>query len=289
MKEVINIYRTQKINVDSFIKNLIDSLPKDYVKNSAEIFKKYRYIQLIYGVDLDFKQITPVVCKKASDSRRIGSDKSHYFFMKLRLDDNGIYISNPYIHYKTGKASVSAVYFTGEMYYVFDINLLHLLEDLKLIQYNSIHDKIKRSIYFLGSTFLALISFALIVYGGYIFYSLVTVPSSEMFLHDIFKSIISMTLGLAIYDLSKQIFEHEVIYQSFHHSEDRQYKVLGKFLISIIIALSIETLMVVFKITLGDISNMLSAFYLLIGTTIMLIGLGYFYKTIQLSTPREPD
>ena len=113
--------------------------------------------------------------------------------------------------------------------------------------------------------------------------------SSSDFLHDIFSSIISITLGLAIYDLAKQIFEHEVMYQSFHQSEDKQYKVLGKFLVSIIIALSIESLMVVFKIALEDVSNMMSAFYLLIGTTIMFVGLGYFYKTIQNTTQKEDE
>jgi len=156
-----------------------------------------------------------------------------------------------------------------------------LLEELSLIEFNGTHDKIKRSVYFLGSTLLALVAIALIVYGGYVFFALMFTLHEANFLHDIFKSIIAITLGLAIYDLAKQIFEHEVVFQSFHHSEDKQYKVLGKFLISIIIALSIETLMVVFKIALDDYSKMISAFYLLIGTTVMFIGLGYFYKTIN--------
>ncbi|HEY9203492.1 MAG TPA: hypothetical protein VIM82_04095, partial [Sulfurimonas sp.] len=142
---------------------------------------------------------------------------------------------------------------------------------------------------FFGSTALALVSVALIGYGVFVFFILMSSLQSSDFLHDIFRSIISITLGLAIYDLAKQIFEHEVMYQSFHKSEDKQYKVLGKFLISIIIALSIETLMVVFKIALEDLSNMISAFYLLIGTTIMFVGLGYFYKTIQQSTQKEDE
>ncbi|EDZ62410.1 hypothetical protein SMGD1_0448 [Sulfurimonas gotlandica GD1] len=286
MKEVINAYRTQKINVDYFLKTFINSLPKNYIDNPLEIVKKNRFIQLMYGVDSNFKQATPIFSKKDSDSSQIGNDKSHYF-MKLQLDDDSIYISNPYIHHKTGKASLSIVQLIGSDYYVFDINLIHLLEDLKLIQYNSIHDKVKRTVYFFGSTMLAIVAIALIAYGGYIFFALLFSLSTSDFLHDIFTSIISMTLGLAIYDLAKQIFEHEVMYQSFHQTEDKQYKVLGKFLISIIIALSIETLMVVFKIALDDTSQMLNAFYLLIGTTIMLIGLGYFYKTIQESTPKD--
>ncbi|EQB35605.1 hypothetical protein M947_10005 [Sulfurimonas hongkongensis] len=286
MKEVINAYRTQKINVDSFLKTFINSLPRNYMDNSLEILKKNRFIQLMYGVDSDFKQSTPVISKKESDSSQIGNDKSHYF-IKLQLDGDDIYISNPYIHHKTGKASLSVVQYVDSIYYVFDINLIHLLEDLKLIEYNSFHDKVKRTIYFFGSTMLAFVAIALIAYGGYIFFTLLFSLSTSDFLHDIFTSIISMTLGLAIYDLAKQIFEHEVMYQSFHQTEDKQYKVLGKFLISIIIALSIETLMVVFKIALDDASKMLSAFYLLIGTTIMLVGLGWFYKTIQESTTKD--
>ncbi|MEA3315653.1 MAG: hypothetical protein U9Q30_07365, partial [Campylobacterota bacterium] len=100
-------------------------------------------------------------------------------------------------------------------------------------------------------------------------------------------SIISITLGLAIFDLAKQIFEHEVLFHSFQYPEDKQYKVLGKFLISIIIALSIETLMVVFKIALSDYKEMLSAFYLIIGTTVMIVGLAYFYKVFDNSKDKE--
>lgn len=286
MKEVINAYRKQKINVDSFLKTFVKSLPAGYINDSLKILKEHRFIQLIYGVNADFKQSTPVISKKESDSSQIGEDKTHYF-IKLQLDNDDIYISNPYIHHKTGKASISVVHYIDSTYYIFDVNLIHLLEDLKLIEYNSFHDKIKRSVYFFGSTLLALVAISLIVYGGYVFFALTFSLGKSDFLHDVFKSIISITLGLAIYDLAKQIFEHEVIYLSFHQTEDKRYKVLGKFLISIVIALSIETLMVVFKIALEDTSKMLYAFYLLIGTTIMLVGLGYFYKTIQESTPKE--
>ena len=104
-----------------------------------------------------------------------------------------------------------------------------------------------------------------------------------------FKAIISITLGLAIFDLAKQIFEHEVLFKTFHHPEDKEYKVLGKFLISILVALSIETLLVVFKIALNDYSKLVSALYLLLGTTTLLVGLGWFYKTIKESSSKEDE
>ena len=288
MREVINIYRKHKLSVDSFVKSLINSLPKDYIGEAPSILKQYRYIQLIYGVDNDFIQQTPILCRNKSDTKHIGSNKSHYF-AKLNLNEDGIYLSNPYIHYRTGKASISVVHYIDQMYYVFDINLIYLLEELKLIEYNSVHDKFKRMTYFIGSSSLAIVSLALIIYGGYVFVMLMMTLATADFLHDIFKSIISMTLGLAIFDFARQIFEHEVMFQSFHQPEDKAYKVLGKFLIAIIIALAIETLMVVFKIALDDYANMLSAFYLLVGTTMMLVGLGYFYKTIRSIGEKEQD
>lgn len=286
MREVINIYRKHKISVDSFIKSLINSLPKNYIDEASDILKQYRYVQLIYGVDKNFKQQTPIVCRRQTDTSQIGSNKSHYF-TKLNLNEDGIYISNPYIHYRTGKASISVVYHTQDMYYVFDLNLISLLEELKLIEYNSVHDKFKRFIYLLGSSFLAIVSLALILYGGYVFIALMNSLSTSDFLHDIFTSIISITLGLAIFDFARQILEHEVMFQSFHQQETKAYKILGKFLIAIIIALAIETLMVVFKITLDDYSQMLSAFYLLLGTSIMLVSLGYFYKMIKAIDKEE--
>lgn len=287
MKTVINIYRHHKVSVENFLSNLIQSIPKGYIENSVSVFKRHKYIQLMYAVDKSYCQATPIISRKESDNSHFGSDKSHYF-SKLDFNDSGIFISNPYMHYRTGKASVSVVIKEDDLLYVFDINLVILPEDLRLIEFNSTHDKFKRSVYFLGSTLLALVAIALILYGGYILLILMLTLKEADFLHDIFKSIIAITLGLAIYDLSKQIFEHEVIFQSLEHSEDKQYKVLGKFLISIIIALSIETLMVVFKIALDDYSNMLSAFYLLIGTTFMFIGLGHFYKNInEINTKDE--
>ena len=288
MREVINIYKKHKINVDNFISIVIKTLPDDYIKSSKYILDNNRYIQLLYSVDEDYKQSSPVMCRKDNDEMNLNSDKSHYF-MRLALNEDNIYISNPYIHYKTGKASLSVVKKEDDKYYIFDFDLIFLLEELKLIDYNTTYDRLKRMVYIFGSFMLGLIAVVLIGHGGYTFIAMTTDPNGFDFFETTFKAIISVTLGIAIFDLAKQIFEHEVIFHSFSHANDRQYKVLGKFLISIIIALSIETLMVVFKITLDDYKNMDSAFYLLFGTTIMFIGLAYFYKSITQSAILEED
>ncbi|MEA3492238.1 MAG: hypothetical protein U9R27_10095 [Campylobacterota bacterium] len=279
MKEIINIYKTNKTTIEEYISTVLLGLPKNTVESADSVLKKYSFMQLMYEVDKEYKQISPVVCRRDRDTIGINSDKSNYF-TRLKLNEKGLFFSNPYIHYRTGKASISVVIDSGDKYTIIDINLILLLEHLRMIEYNSVHEKFKRLIYLVGSTFLTVVSIMLIVFGGYKFTIIILGIGEIDFLQDIFKSIISITLGLAIFDLAKQIFEHEVLFQSFHHPEEKQYKVLGKFLISIVIALAIETLMVVFKIALDDYTHMLSAFYLMIGTTLMFVGLGYFYKTI---------
>jgi hypothetical protein len=51
-----------------------------------------------------------------------------------------------------------------------------------------------------------------------------------------------------------------------------------RFLGSIIIALSIEALMLVFKFALNDPSQLIFAVYLILGVTALIVGLSYYLK-----------
>ena len=90
------------------------------------------------------------------------------------------------------------------------------------------------------------------------------------------SEIIALTLGLAIFDLAKTILEQEVLFKSYSKNEKTEYKVLTKFLITIIIALLIEALLVVFKIAINDYNQMLSALYLIIGVGVIILSLSIF-------------
>ena len=65
-----------------------------------------------------------------------------------------------------------------------------------------------------------------------------------------FEPIIALTLGLAIFDLAKTIFSKRFYLKVIQKNEKSEYKVLTKFMITIIIALLIEALLVVFKIAI---------------------------------------
>lgn len=288
MKKIIQIYKKDQQHIVGHIRGMVSSLPKEVLKESRSIFKKHKYIDMIYSLNSEYKQNSPSISRHKVTQESLGSDKSQYF-SNINLKHNDVFISSPYIHQTSGKPSISVVYRVEDTYYVIDINMIYLLEELRLIEYNSLHEGVIKFVYIFGASILGLIAFFLIGYGAYILISVMLSYSVNDFLHDVFKSIVAVTIGLAMFDLSRQIMEHEVLFKSFHKEEDREFKMLGKFLISIIIALSIETLMVVFKIVLDDYKNMISAFYLLLGTTIMFVGLAYFKKSITYTEEAEKE
>lgn len=145
MKEIINIYKSNKIAIENYIHAIVTSLPGDYMDSADKVLKKYNFIQLMYEVDKEYRQTSPIVCRQDKKREGIGSDKSHYF-TRFKLDKKGLFISNPYIHYRTGKASISVVIADSDMYKIFDINLIQLLEHLKMIEHNTPYERFKKVI-----------------------------------------------------------------------------------------------------------------------------------------------
>lgn len=279
LKEYVSLFRKHKESIESFLisiinTNSLDCSNMDKIKAS---FKNLNALESMFILDENHIQKSPTYFERNTDKSRKGVDKSQYF-SNIKLDDvNSFYMTNPYIHHRTGKPSITIVKKKKNDLIVFDIDLLALLEELRLIQHNSKFDKGNRAVYAIAGNFLAVISVFLLIYGGYIFIKIFFLTDEIDVIHDVFKSIIAITLGVAIYDLAKTIIANEVLFKSIEHDKGGQYHILGKFLVSIIIALSIESLMVVFKIALDDHNALGNAFYLILGVALMILSLGIFH------------
>lgn len=278
MKQYISLFQKHKYSIENFITNIIqnDQISQESDEAVYDVYKYIDSLQAVYIVNDEYVQISPYYYKNRVDNSRIGAKKEHYF-SNIRFNEKDIFITNPYLHHRTGRSSITVVKLVKNVFVVYDIDLLKLLEELKLIQHNSKFDIFNRFVYSLGGYSLSLISIFLILYGGYIFLNIFLMNSNDTLIHDMFKSIIAITLGIAIYDLAKTIIAHEVIFKDIEDDKGGQYHMLGKFLISIIIALSIESLMVVFKIALDDYTSLGYAFLLILGVTLMIYGLGKFH------------
>lgn len=110
----------------------------------------------------------------------------------------------------------------------------------------------------------------------------------SFFLHDIspehfdikyvFEATILLTLALAIFDLSKTLIEEELLGWSKGNHISGPHKTMVKFLGSIIIALSIEALMLVFKFAITDPNELIYAMYIIAGVGILILSLAVYIK-----------
>jgi len=156
-----------------------------------------------------------------------------------------------------------------------DFKLEALLKKLNLIELNTPFNTFTKFYYFIAGFSLAILSIFIVIYSMYGFMQ-DFMQASKFSLEAVFKPIVSLTLALAIFDLAKTILEQEVFFKAYNSDEKTQAKMFIKFLITIIIALSIESLMLVFKIALLDYTQMLNALYLIIGVSLIIISLSIF-------------
>ena len=91
-----------------------------------------------------------------------------------------------------------------------------------------------------------------------------------------FGVIIYLTLGLAVFDLGKTILEEEVLMQKdiFRHSSTR--RTITRFIAAILIAVSIEGLLMMFKAALSNNVDMMPAVWMMMTSIGLLIGLGLY-------------
>lgn len=274
MKQMMQIYRDNREAVEGFLLTTISDNPHQDFDDAQvrNFFKRLPFLSDMYLMDAKGEQITPTWRRSGHDASLKGSDRG-YFINRIQFNASGNYISSPYICANSGqsKVSVARKYQDGKIA-VFDLDVVAVLTKMHLIDSNRLISKLSVSVYALLGGVLVLLALFLGIYGLIGFVKAVLYFGDET-LHYVFKSIIGITLAIAIYDLAKTILEQEVFYRSLTLEEGTQYKTLTKFLTSIIIALSIESLMVVFKVAIDDIRNMNYAFYLISGVGILIVSM----------------
>lgn len=276
MKEIIAIYKKQRVFIENSLTSMMESIDFDqYDKiKDKSIFTLFPSLKATYKINAEYKQSTPLYTEDGSYASALGMDKSH-LIIRIQFRDDDIYISNSYINSRSGTPYITIVVHVKDEYLVYDFELYALLKELLLIEGHERFSGFTRYFYALFGFLLALFSLALLVYAIHTAYNALIDSNIEV-LSGLFRSIIALTLSLAIFDLAKTILEHEVFYKKLSRKNNLENRLLARFLTSIIIALSIEALMVVFKIALSDYSQMIHAFYLISGVGIMIVSLSLF-------------
>ncbi|MDQ7068284.1 MAG: PDC sensor domain-containing protein [Sulfurimonas sp.] len=278
MVAVIQTYQKYKNEVEKF---LLDNIENNILltleeTNLEDFFNTFSSLQLLYVADEHYNQSTPSFSRTRKDPSNIG--KSRMSFIKnKKLNDKGSYVSSPYICSITGNTIITVVTKVEKKYLVMDFNLTQLLDGLGYVNNVLLFTKMTTSIYAVIGVGLIALSFVLIFYSFFSFSSYIF--ESGSLIEITFKAIISLTLSLAVFDLGKNLLEHEVVFKDSSPEEHSDNKMFIKFLISIITALSIEALMLVLKISLTkNYADMTYAVWLILGVSVMIAALALFYK-----------
>ena len=276
MKEYIEIYFQNKEKIESFIEDTLEK--QNHLKNEIDdrfrkLFKSFPSLELVYMIDCTTKeQISNNIFRNKEDKTQ-KSQKRDYLIDKLKIKENGFAFTKPYQSSATGTTCITVSKKEDDEIIFLDFDLEILLERLGLIEKHKFFSQLTKSFYMIAGFFMMFLSAVAIVYAGIDFVS--NLLNHKLSIDTIFKPIITATLGLAIFDLAKTILEQEVYYKSYIKDSRIEIKTLTKFLVTILIALSIETLMVVFKIAIDNYDKMINALYLMLGTSLFIVALSF--------------
>lgn len=140
--------------------------------------------------------------------------------------------------------------------------------------------------YFMISIMLTLVSLLLFVKCISSFWTAI-VNFNSFDIKEVFHPIVLLTLALATFDLVKAIFEEEVLGKNSGDNHHAIHRTMIRFLGSIIIALAIEALMLVFKFSVSEPDKITYAVYLAIGVAVLLISLAIYVKFAYSVLPKR--
>ena len=221
-------------------------------------------------------------------SGEMGEDRSFRSYYKEVLKQKNAYLSYPYPGAYSSNLFVTMAVpiFDSEKTLKFVVCCDILLSDvLKLINPSPIDRAFRQSSrfsYFLINSTLFLIAMILFYYG------VRSILFTDFKVHDtskILESTILLTLALAIVDLTKAYFEEEIL--GYHEKNATNSKTMIKFLSSIIIALAIEALMLVFKFSMTLPEKIVYPVTLIGVIAFLVIALGYYIYITNKASNEE--
>jgi len=243
----------------------------------------------VYLLDNKGIQVTPTYAANRQideDAGRIRADRAYYY---RAVREERCTITDPYPSLITQELTVtaSAPIFceNGNLKYVacLDMPLDEVLKISHMNTSDTFFSKMFKYSYALFAFALTAVALLLFVHGVQNFF-VKEITFSHLAIDEMFKATILLTLSLAIFDLAKTLIEEEILGRNKEHSVSGPHKTMVKFLGSIIIALSIEALMLVFKFAITDPQMLLYAMYIIGGVGVLIVSLAVYIKFTKVKS-----
>lgn len=237
-----------------------------------------------YLLDHKGQQVTPTFLPEGKEDTdgigRIRADRAYYY---RAVKEKRCTMTDPYPSLITHELTITASYpmydDQNKLKFVACIDM-PLDEVLAISHLNTLDGAFSSFFKFTYICFafaLTAVALLLFVHGIQNFF-IAEISMSHLSIDEMFKATILLTLSLAIFDLVKTLIEEEVLGQHKDHNISGPHKTMVKFLGSIIIALSIEALMLVFKFAITDPEHLVNAMYIVAGVAMLLVSLAIYIK-----------
>jgi len=267
--------------------NRADITIDDIVAGLKKLTNEIGRVDSVYVLDPSGRQVTNTVSVDPEFARKgMGENRSNRAYFYRVMKEKRCILTDPYPSLGGNKLVVTASYPVFDdkknLKYIVcaDITLENIL---KIVHPTSIDSFIGKGIKLVYASFsIALFAVALLLFikGVDSFISFGT-EFKHITIKEMFESTILLTLSLAIFDLVKAIFEEEVLGEYNKHADEDIHKTMVRFLGSIIIALSIEALMLVFKFAIIDPNKLLFAVALMLGIAALMVGLSIYLRAVD--------
>jgi hypothetical protein len=291
-------YDEYQVQINRLLESIVTSIaPKRLLNDEARmqstitsLHRSYPFVELLYVLDNDGVQITnsaasPTVPDRKRREPGLGSDRSNrVYYSRARDNATRAMATEPYLSNATHQLSISATQRftndTGETcYFVINFNLEKLITFLN-------GDSLRRLVHPVFQVVYGIIGIMLMAVAGSLLFSAGDSLYGMLLSHTntathAFQSVVLITLGLAIFDLGKTIVEEEVLlHKDIHHTGSTR-RTIARFMSAIVIAVSIESLLLMFKSILSDGVYLNSAVWMLLAAVALLVGLGVYLKLTQ--------
>lgn len=288
-------YEEYQPQIDRLLESIVTTLAPNKVNTSADelnavvnrLHRSYPFVELLYCLNEQGAQTTDSAAAPGiADSKRreagLGSDRSNRsYYTAARDNHRAMTVTSPYLSSATHQLALSAVQrFTDDQgntgYLVINFNLEKLITFLN-------GDELRRRIHPLFQVIYGVIGVMLVLVAGVLLYSAGSALVEVVYRHtntatQAFGIVILITLGLAIFDLGKTILEEEVLLHKDIHHQGSTRRTISRFMSAIVIAVSIESLLLMFKSLLGEATHLNSAVWMLLAAVALLVGLGVYLK-----------
>jgi hypothetical protein len=250
------------------------------------ISEHYPFMALLYTLDAKGVQSSSNIASlqpRKDDKSGLGKNRSERPYYLLAQPSDSVVVTEPYFSNRGSMLCITAAVKhkradSGETgYIVLDIDLTKAIEFLMGDLARRRFMPAFKAVYILIVMGLFSVVGVLLYAAGSEMISLWHVDGNKEDLHmKPFGVIIFLTLALAIFDLGKTILEEEVLMHKdiFRHSSTR--RTITRFIAAILIAVSIEALLLMFKAALGVNGDVLSAVGMMLTAVGLLVGLGIY-------------